>query len=73
VLVKFPAEQEVTVPVRMYPGLQVTWQLVPEGRFGEQVPSVPFVGADTEQELALHDCCCVSVPREQDVLDPLML
>jgi hypothetical protein len=54
------------------PLLQVNWQLLPEVRVDEQVPSVPFAGAVTEHEVAVH-VCGVRTPAEQVVAAPLSM
>ena len=72
VLIKLPFKQAVAVPVRVKPALHASEQLLPEERTDEQVPRVPFAGADTAQAFAAHDCA-VKTPLLQDVTGPTRL
>jgi hypothetical protein len=67
--VKFPNEQVVAAPFRLYPELQVIWQTPPEASVDEQVPKLPFAGGDTEHALGVQ-VCAVRTPLEQDVEEP---
>jgi hypothetical protein len=72
VLIKLPFKQAVAVPVRVKPALHASEQLLPEERTDEQVPRVPFAGADTTHAFAAHDCA-VKTPLLQDVTGPTRL
>jgi hypothetical protein len=66
--VKTPVEQDVTEPMRLKPELHANEQLPPEARMDEQLPRLPFAGADTAHGLAAHDCVAVKTPLALQVV-----